>query len=115
MIVNSFRTRTAICATGAAVLAAITAGTAIAGADTKDDAFNAAMQKAGWPIKDPGAGPNLGRDICAELAKGVTPDQIVATFMDTEAANGDFKAGGVNVTNQMVAAAVSAAKQNYCP
>jgi hypothetical protein len=29
-----------------------------------------------------------GRAICADLAKGVTPDQIVATLMDEEAANG---------------------------
>jgi len=115
MIVNSFRTRAAICAAGAAVVAALTAGTAIGVADANDDAFVAAMQKAGWPVKNAANAPAMGKDVCAELAKGVTPDQIVATFMDTEAANGDFKASGVNVTNQMVAAMVSAAKQSYCP
>ena len=116
MMMNSFRTRAAICAAGAAVVAALTAGTAIAGADAKDDAFNAAMQKAGWPAAPtPNGYPQLARDVCGELAKGVTPDQIVKTLMDLEAANGDLKAAGINVTDPMVTAMVSAAKQTYCP
>ena len=116
MMMNSFRTRVAICAAGAALVAALTAGTAIAGADANDDAFNAAMQKAGWPAaKTPDGYTQLGRDICDDMAKGTTQDQIVKTFMDLEAANGDLKAAGINVTDPMVTAMVSAAKQTYCP
>src|SRR6516165_2172329 len=56
MMLNSFRTRAAICAAGAAVVAALTAGTAIAVADANDDSFAAAYDRA-WTIDRPSDEP----------------------------------------------------------
>jgi Protein of unknown function (DUF732) len=117
MMLNSFRTRAAICAAGAAVVTALTAGTAIAVADANDDAFIAALKNAGYPVQvqNPAAASTLGRDVCAELAKGVTPDQLAATERDLAATTEAVKIGDVVVTDQMTRAMISAAKQSYCP
>jgi hypothetical protein len=96
---TSFRTRAAICAAGAAVFAALTAGTAIAVADANDDAFTAALQKAGISSTDPAVLHDLGRLICRDLALGTAPDKIAQ----------DFDPPGQG------AVLVAAAKQAYCP
>lgn len=94
MIVTSFRTRAAICAAGAAVVAALTAGTVIAVADANDDAFARVFYQAMAAASTPASGeapaavpfneppPDtiyaLGRQICSDLGKGTSPDQIAA-------------------------------------
>jgi uncharacterized protein DUF732 len=97
MIVTSFRTRAAICAAGAAAVAALTAGTAIAGADANDDAFAAAVKPLGI-TGEPTALRTIGLLICGDLINGKTPDQISAEF---ETSNN--------------AAVIAAAKSAYCP
>ena len=96
MIVTSFRTRAAICAAGAAVVA-VTAGTAIAGADANDDAFAAAIKPLGI-TGDQVALRTLGLLICGDLNSGKTPDQISAEFQTSNNA-----------------AFIAAAKSAYCP
>jgi Protein of unknown function (DUF732) len=98
MKLTSVRTRAAICAAGAAVFA-LTAGTAIASADSSDDAFVAALRNAGITVDNPGPTLyDLGRLICTDLKSGKTPDQIAQ----------DFEGG-------QGPAVVAAAKQAYCP
>jgi hypothetical protein len=108
MIVTSFRAPAAICAAGAAVFAALAAGTAIAGADANDDAFVAAVQQA-TTVKNPAALPNLGREICSDLGKGTSPDQIAADLMSYTSPEGGSM--DRNAANTIVAAA----KKSYCP
>ena len=96
MMVNSFRTRAAISTAGAAVVVALTAGTAIAGADAIDDAFVATLQKLGL-TESPNTARALGLSICGDLVAGRTP-----TAVDPE-----FTPNG--------AAIIVAAKQAYCP
>ena len=96
MIVTSFRTRAAICAAGAALIATLTVGTGIAVADANDDAFAAEVGKLGitgnaTTLRD------LGQLICHDLGRGTSPDTIAK----------DFEANG--------AAIVAAAKKAYCP
>jgi hypothetical protein len=81
------------------VFAALTAGTAIAVADANDDAFTAALQKAGISSTDPAVLHDLGRLICRDLALGTAPDKIAQ----------DFDPPGQG------AVLVAAAKQAYCP
>jgi acetylornithine/succinyldiaminopimelate/putrescine aminotransferase len=96
MIVTSIRTRAVLAAASAGVIAALTAGTAIAGADAKDDAFVAALQKLGI-TGSTDVLRGLGLMICGDLAGGRTPDQIAKDF--------DEKGPAV----------IAAAKQTYCP
>jgi acetylornithine/succinyldiaminopimelate/putrescine aminotransferase len=92
---NSISTTAA--AAGAALLATLTVGTAIAQADAKDDAFVAALQKVGVKVEDTNMARGLGLMICGDLGTGKTPEQIAQ----------DFEQNG--------AAIVSAAKASYCP
>jgi hypothetical protein len=97
MMMNSFRTRAAMCAAGAAVVAALTAGTAIAVADASDDAFAAAVKPLGI-TGDPAALRVIGLLICGDLINGKTPEQISAEFQTSDNA-----------------AVIAAAKSAYCP
>jgi hypothetical protein len=105
---TSFRTRAAICAAGAAVFAALTAGTAIAGADANDDAFIAAVQQQ-LTVANPAGLPVMGREICTDLGKGTSPDQIAADLMAYTAPD------GTKMSQQQAKAIVAAAKKSYCP
>ena len=124
MIVTSFRTRAAICAAGAAVAAALTAGTAIAVADANDDAFLRAFNQAfraastsasgeipaSVPFQPPppDAVYALGRQICSDLGKGTSPDQVAA---DLSAYTSPWR----GLTQQGATAIVAAARTSYCP
>jgi hypothetical protein len=108
MIVTSFRTRAAICAAGAAVFAALTVGTAIAVADANDDAFTAAAQQAA-KFTNPAGLPALGREICTDLGKGTSPDQIAADLMAYTSTEGG------SLSQQQSNALIAAAKKSYCP
>jgi hypothetical protein len=123
MMMNSFRTRAAMCAAGAAVVAALTAGTAIAVADANDDAFvgafNQAMQAAGtsasgeYPATAPFPAPPpdtiyaLGHQICSDLGKGTSPDQVAADLMS-------YTSPWRGLSQQGATAIVAAARTSYC-
>jgi hypothetical protein len=96
MKLTSIRTAAVIAATGAAVFVALTGGAAIAGADSKDDQFVAALQKMGI-TETPAMARGIGLMICGDLGTGRTPDQIAQ----------DFEQNGPAI--------VAAAKQAYCP
>jgi acetylornithine/succinyldiaminopimelate/putrescine aminotransferase len=84
-------------AASAAVFAALTVGTAIGHADAKDDAFVAALKKAGVTVEDTSVARGIGLLICGDLGTGRTADQIAA----------DFEQDGPAI--------VAAAKSVYCP
>ena len=98
MIVTPFRTRAAICAAGAALIATLTVGTWIAVADANDDAFAAEVGKLGI-TGNTAALRDLGQLICHDLGlgRGTSPDTVAK----------DFETNG--------AAIVAAAKKAYCP
>jgi Protein of unknown function (DUF732) len=124
MIVNSFRTRAAICPAGAAMVAALTAGTAIAVADANDDAFARAFNQAMVAASTPASGENpatvpfnppppdtiyaLGRQICSDLGKGTSPDQVAADLTA-------YTSPSRGLSQQGAAAVVAAARTSYCP
>jgi len=124
MIVTSFRTRAAICAAGAAVVAALTAGTVIAVADANDDAFARVFYQAMAAASTPASGeapaavpfneppPDtiyaLGRQICSDLGKGTSPDQIAADLTA-------YTSPWHGLTQQGATAIVAAARTSYCP
>jgi hypothetical protein len=124
MLVNCFRTGAAMCAAGAAVVAALAAGTAIAVADANDDAFdrafNQAMVAAGTPasgeypatVPFPAPPPDtiyaLGHQICSDLGKGTSPDQVAADLMS-------YTSPWRGLSQQGATAIVAAARTSYCP
>jgi hypothetical protein len=127
MMMNSFRTRAAICAAGAAVVAALTAGTAIAGADANDDAFAAAYDRA-WTIDRPSDEPPppasiasspvwqtapIGRQICSDLGNGTSPDQIAAALSQEAGRVSRYGPTGLSLAGANFV--IAAAKTSYCP
>jgi Protein of unknown function (DUF732) len=107
------------------VAAALTAGTAIAVADANDDAFLRAFNQAfvaasppqdvqGNPASVPFNPPPpdtifaLGRQICSDLGKGTSPDQVAA---DLTAYTSPWR----GLTQQGATAIVAAARTSYCP
>ena len=124
MIVTSFRTRAAICAAGAAVVAALTAGTVIAVADANDDAFARVFYQAMAAASTSASGDapaavpfvetledtgyTLGRQICSDLGKGASPDQIAADLMA-------YTSPWHGLKQQGATAIVAAARTSYCP
>ncbi len=89
--------------------AALTTGTAIAVADSTDDAFLTQMHKLGftWPAGDDSAIIAMGHQICADRMAGKTPDAIAQDIHST--------LGSKGITFADVTSMVSAAESNYCP
>jgi hypothetical protein len=84
-------------------------GTAVALADSADDAFIAKLHALGvvWPAGEDGDAISLGHAICSDRAAGKTPDQLAAEVHSMLSPKG--------FTYQDGAAIVSAAESNYCP
>jgi hypothetical protein len=89
--------------------AALTMSTAIAVADSTDDAFLGQMHKLGfsWPAGDDSDIVSMGHQICADRTAGKTPDQIAQDIHTT--------LGGKGITFADVTSMVSAAESTYCP
>jgi hypothetical protein len=89
--------------------ATITTSTAIAVADSTDDAFIAKMHSLGvtWPAGEDSVAISLGHAICADRNAGNTPDAIA-----TDVHN---QLNGKGFTYQDATAIVSAAESTYCP
>lgn len=89
--------------------AALTTGTAIALADSTDDAFLSKMHQLGfsWPAGDDSDIVSMGHQICADRTAGKTPDQIAQDIHSTLGAKG--------ITFADVTSMVSAAESTYCP
>jgi Protein of unknown function (DUF732) len=86
----------------------LTGGTAIALADSTDDAYIAQLHKLGftWPAGDDSDIIAMGHQICADRNAGKTPDQIASDIHST--------LGPKGITFADVTSMVSAAESNYC-
>jgi hypothetical protein len=89
--------------------AALTMSSAIAVADSTDDAYLAQLHKLGvtWPAGEDSVAVALGHAICVDRNNGFTPDQIA-----TDVHN---QLNGKGFSYQDATAIVSAAESNYCP
>jgi hypothetical protein len=89
--------------------AALVTSTAIAVADTTDDAFIGQMHKLGftWPAGDDSDIIAMGHQICADRMAGRTPDATAQDIHSTLGAKG--------ITFADVTSIVSAAESTYCP
>lgn len=89
--------------------AALTSTTAIALADSTDDAFISKMHTLGftWPSGDDGDIVAMGHQICADRMAGKTPDAIASDIHSTLGAKG--------ISFADVTSMVSAAESTYCP
>lgn len=89
--------------------AALTTSTAIAVADSTDDAFVGQMHNLGfsWPSADDSTIIAMGHQICADRMAGKTPDAIAQDIHGT--------LGSKGITFADVTSMVSAAESNYCP
>jgi hypothetical protein len=87
----------------------LTGSTAIALADSTDDAYIAQLHKLGftWPAGDDSDIIAMGHQICADRNAGKTPDQIATDIHST--------LGPKGITFADVTSMVSAAESNYCP
>jgi Protein of unknown function (DUF732) len=91
------------------IAASLTTSTAIAVADSADDAYIAQLHRLGvtWPQGEDSDAISLGHQICADRNAGKTPDEIAT---DIHAA-----LSGKGFTYADSTAIVSAAESNYCP
>ncbi|OIN80702.1 DUF732 domain-containing protein [Mycobacterium malmoense] len=89
--------------------AALTTGTAIAMADSTDDAYIAKLQSLGFNWSSGGESDmiSIGHQICADRMAGKTPDAIASDIHSTLSSKGYSFA---DVTGM-----VSAAESTYCP
>lgn len=89
--------------------AALTTGTAVALADSTDDAFLTQMHKLGftWPAGDDSTISAMGHQICSDRMAGKTPDAIAQDIHSTLGAHG--------ISFADVTSMVSAAESTYCP
>ena len=89
--------------------AALTASTAIASADSTDDAYLAKLKTLGfsWPSSADSDMIAMGHAVCADRMAGKTPDAIATDLHSSMSAKGFSFA---DMTGW-----VSAAESNYCP
>lgn len=87
-----------------AATAALTVSTAIAAADSNDDAYFAQIQKLGISVSQ-NVAVNAGHEICSNLKEGTSADQIISSLM-TET--------NPPLTLDQATGAFRAAKQHYC-
>ena len=90
------------------VSAALTTSTAIALADSTDDAFLSKMHSLGftWPSGDDSDIVAMGKQICTDRNAGKTPDAIATDIHST--------LGPKGITFADVTSMVSAAESTYC-
>jgi Protein of unknown function (DUF732) len=89
--------------------AALTASTAIASADSTDDAYLAKLKTLGfsWPSSSDSDMIAMGHAVCADRMSGKTPDAIATDLHSSMSAKGFSFA---DMTGW-----VSAAESTYCP
>lgn len=89
--------------------AALTASTAIASADSTDDAYLAKLKNLGfsWPSSSDSDMIAMGHAVCADRMAGKTPDAIAADLHSNMSSKGFSFA---DMTGW-----VSAAESTYCP
>jgi Protein of unknown function (DUF732) len=89
--------------------AALTASTAIASADSTDDAYLAKLKTLGfsWPSSSDSDMIAMGHAVCADRMSGKTPDAIASDLHSSMSAKGFSFA---DMTGW-----VSAAESTYCP
>jgi hypothetical protein len=89
--------------------AALTASTAIASADSTDDAYLAKLKNLGfsWPSAGDSDMIALGHAVCADRMAGKTPDAIAADLHSGMSSKG--------FTFADMTGWVSAAESTYCP